>query len=190
MPLPLGGRVVLRAPAPDDAPAFLALVQASVALHHPWVVAPDTPSAFRAYLERAAREHDPLPGHVCRLVCRADGGALVGAANLNNVVWGGFRCASLGYYAFEPWAGRGYMRAGVTQLLTDAFRRVGLHRVEAAVQPGNARSRALLRALGFRHEGDSPRYLLLAGRWRDHERWAITAEEWRPRRTFRRPPAE
>lgn len=182
MAAPTSARILLRVPTPDDAVTFLALVQASAALHGPWVVAPDTPAAYRAYIGRAEREHDTFPGHVCRLICRASDGAIVGAANLNNVIWGGLRCASLGYYAFVPHAGAGYMRAGVTQLLTHGFRRTGLHRVEAAVQPGNTRSRALLVALGFRHEGDSPRFLKIGGRWRDHERWAITAEEWRPRR--------
>lgn len=183
MPSPGRARVALRPPTPADEAAFLALARASRVLHGAWVRPPLTPAEFRHYLARAEREGDATPGHACRLVVRQMDGALLGAANLNNLVWGGLRAASLGYYAFAPHAGHGYVREGVAQLLTFAFRRFGLHRVEAAVQPGNAASVALVRALGFRHEGSSPRYLKLGGRWRDHERWAIHAEEWRPRRT-------
>jgi [ribosomal protein S5]-alanine N-acetyltransferase len=51
--------------------------------------------------------------------------------------------------------------------------------VEATVQPGDAASLALVRRRGFRREG-SPRHLKVAGRSRDHERFAIVADEWRP----------
>ena len=188
MPPRPAGRVYLRPPVAADEADFLARVEASRALHGPWVHPPRTPAEFRYYLARAAREWDALPGHACRLVVRATDDAVVGAANLNNLLWGGLRAAQLGYYALAPHAGRGYVREGVALLLTHAFRRLGLHRVEAAVQPGNAASLALVRALGFRHEGTSPRYLKLAGQWRDHERFALHAEEWRPGRAGRRPP--
>lgn len=85
----------------------------------------------------------------------------------------------MGYYVFEPFAGQGYMLEGMRLVLRHIFRVMKLHRVEANVQPGNDRSVALAKKSGFRKEGLSPRYLKIGGRWRDHERWALTAEDWR-----------
>ena len=174
-PLRRGQRVHLRLLDPSDEAEFLRNVRGSRALHRPWASPPDTSEAFR---KLAAHK----PDETRFVICGNEDGAIVGYFGLGQIYFGHFRNAYLGYYAFEPYAGRGYMREGLEMVLRHAFGSVGLHRVEANIQPENARSIALVRAAGFRKEGLSPRYLKIGGRWRDHERWAITAEERRDHR--------
>jgi len=116
------------------------------------------------------------------LVCWKSDGAIVGVVNVSEIVRAAFQSAYLGYYAFRPHAGQGHMTEGLALVLRHAFRSLGLHRLEANIQPGNHPSRKLARRLGFRKEGFSPRYLKIGGRWRDHERWAIVRETWARRR--------
>ena len=117
------------------------------------------------------------PAHYGHFVCTEEG-ALAGVINVNEIVRGRRRSAHLGYYAFTPHAGRGYMRAGLQRVLHVAFRKYGLRRLDVDIQPGNTKSIALVESLGFRHRGTSTRRVKLGGRWRDHERWALTSEEW------------
>jgi ribosomal-protein-alanine N-acetyltransferase len=106
----------------------------------------------------------------------------VGALELSQIVMGVFRSAYLGYYLGAPYAGQGLMSEAIALVLTHAFTEMGLHRVEANIQPDNTASLALVAKLGFVREGYSRRYLKIRGRWRDHERWAILVEDWRARR--------
>jgi ribosomal-protein-alanine N-acetyltransferase len=103
-------------------------------------------------------------------------GELIGVINVSEIVRGAFRSAYVGFYAFAPYHRQGYMAEGLQLVIGAAFRRLRLHRLEANVQPGNRASLRLIRRLGFRREGYSPRYLKIAGRWRDHERWALLAD--------------
>ncbi len=77
------------------------------------------------------------------------------------------------------------MREGLELVLGRAFTELGLHRLEANIQPGNHASIALVERCGFVREGFSERYLKVGGRWRDHERWAIRVEQWRAARRGR-----
>ena len=166
-------RVRIHPACADDEAEFLAAAERSRAFHHPWVQAPGTPHAFQEYL---AKHNDARS--VAHFIWLADPRALAGVVNLNEIVHGCFRSAYLGYYAFVPYAGRGLMKEGLAQVITQAFGTMKLHRLEANIQPGNLPSKALVKKLGFRREGLSPRYLKINGRWRDHERWAILSEDW------------
>lgn len=171
-------RVRLRAPSPRDEEAFLAAARRSRALHRGLAHPPATSAAFRAFLERARDAQ-----YECRLVVDPQSDAIVGVVNLNEIVRGSFQSAYLGYYAFAPFEGMGFMRAGVAAAITRAFRELRLHRLEANIQPQNHRSIRLVRRLGFRKEGLSPKYVKVGGRWRDHERWALLRDEWSARRS-------
>ncbi len=85
----------------------------------------------------------------------------------------------MGHHVGEPYAGRGYTTEAMRLMLRYAFEFLKLHRLEANIQPENVASLALVRRAGFVREGFSRRYLKVCGRWRDHERWAIIAEDWK-----------
>jgi ribosomal-protein-alanine N-acetyltransferase len=166
---------LLRPLEPRDGVTFLAAVQASTDIHGDWVSPPRDQSAYDAYLARAGSAFVQLG------LFRAAAGDLVGVFNIGQIFMGPFCSAYLGYYAFAPFARQGLMREGLDLVLHLAFGPIGLHRLEANVQPANTASIALVRRAGFQREGLSPGYLMVAGAWRDHERWAIRREIWSPR---------
>lgn len=149
-----------------DEAGFIAAARASRKLHRPWVEPPRDAEAFARHLAR----FDGVAHH--GFVVLADDGELAGAINLTNIVMGAFCSGYLGYYAFAGFERRGLMTRGLAAVVRHAFKDLGLHRVEANIQPGNSASIALARRCGFALEGYSPRYLKIGGRWRDHERWA------------------
>ncbi|MES5818927.1 GNAT family protein [Streptomyces sp. RG80] len=169
-------RVGIRHITHADGAEFTARARESKELHQPWLFPPDSASAFTAYAGRLIDD----PTKAGFLVCEKDGehgeGAIAGFININNIVEGAFLCGALGYGAFAHAAGRGLMREGLGMVVRYAFGGMRLHRLEINVQPTNAASIALARSCGFRLEGFSPNMLYIDGAWRDHERWAVTAE--------------
>jgi ribosomal-protein-alanine N-acetyltransferase len=172
-----GVRVYLRPPHVRDAARFIAAAQASRKLHGQWTQAPATRERFAALVKRYAPR--TVSHHAGFLVLRRDDHALVGVLNFSEIARGAFQSTYLGYYAFAPQAGQGLMTEGMALGLDVAFRQLKLHRVEVNIQPTNKRSIALAERVGFAREGYSPRYVKIAGRWRDHARYAMLAEDWR-----------
>ena len=143
-------------------------------MHRNWISPKArTRSAFAKFLKKF--ETGPHHGF---LVIHRDTGDVVGVINLNEVIRGNFQSAFVGYYAFQPYAGQGLMREGLRLVLKHAFQKLKLHRVEANIQPKNRPSLALAKSCGLFREGFSRRLAKICGRWKDHERWAILAEDF------------
>jgi [ribosomal protein S5]-alanine N-acetyltransferase len=168
--------VALRSPRPDDRDAFLAAMQASAEHHRPWVTPPVTAPEFDAWITRAARADFDA-----NLASRAADGAIVGYFNISQIIRGPLQSAFLGYGGVAEWSGLGYMTAALELVVERAFTDLGLHRIEANIQPANAASIALVERCGFVREGFSEKYLKIGGHWRDHARFAIRAEQWEER---------
>ncbi|WP_101382365.1 MULTISPECIES: GNAT family N-acetyltransferase [Kitasatospora] len=170
-------RVTIRPPRASDVKQYAETVRRSATHIGQWN--PVEPDGLPDLLQRQG------PGlRTYLIIDRADGG-FVGKCNVSNIVMGRFCNAALGYDSYLPYAGTGRMTEGMRLVVDRCFADqlvggLGLHRLEISVQPENERSIALARRLGFRHEGFTPRMLFLDGAWRDHERFALTAEEWQP----------
>ncbi|MER8103631.1 GNAT family protein [Kitasatospora sp. NPDC094016] len=175
MPDDGGVRVTIRAPRAEDKDVYAEAVRRSADHIGRWN--PVEPDGLAELLDRQG------PGLRTFLIVDRDTGGLVGKVNVANIVMGRFCNGALGYDAYLPFAGTGRMTEGLRLVLDRCFAPqsaggLGLHRLEINVQPDNERSVAMAKRLGFRHEGFTPRMLFLQGDWRDHERFALTAEEW------------
>jgi len=167
--------VYLKQPARSDAGELIALNRASVKLHRGFVSPPISEDQFKSLLKRSRQSE-----FAYFLIHRVVDKKIVGAINLSQIFLGPFRSAYLGYYIGAAHARQGHMTEGLQLMLKYAFEQLKLHRLEANVQPHNTSSIALIKRAGFVHEGFSRRYLKIGGRWRDHERWAILCEDWKP----------
>ena len=170
-------RVEISTPTRKDEAEFIAAMTASADVHRPWLFPPVTSRAYREYLARLIpdRKH----GFLAR---RAEDRALVGWLNVSDIVRGALQGANVSYGGVAAHRGQGYMSEALDLVLHEAFVTLGLHRLEANIQPANRGSLALARRAGFVLEGFSPGYLKIAGEWRDHERWALRSEAWVARR--------
>ncbi|MFC1420444.1 GNAT family N-acetyltransferase [Streptacidiphilus cavernicola] len=168
-------RVEIRTPRLSDAPTYAAAVRRSTEHVGRW-----NPLEPDGLVDLVRRQGETLRTY---LVFDIEDGGLVGCCNVANIVRGRFRNGSLGYNSYLPYNGTGRMTEGMRLVLDRCFAAesdggLDLHRLEINVQPANEPSIAMAKRLGFRHEGYTPRMLFLQDAWRDHERYALTAEEW------------
>jgi ribosomal-protein-alanine N-acetyltransferase len=171
-----GKRVFLRPPQASDFPEYSRLLKTSARAYRGLISPFKGKKQFDDYLD-SCRSEDFFGF----LICRNEDGVVVGNINLFHLVRRNVQSGTIGYFVGAPHARRGYAAEGLQLMLRFAFRRLRLHRIEASIQPHNRASIALVKRAGFVLEGFSRRLVKIGGKWRDHERWAILAEDWRPR---------
>ena len=156
---------------PADAPELIAANLASQQHHLPWVTSFTDQAGFDGWFGRS------VTGPNVSLIARESASnTIVGVINISEIALGAFQSAYLGYYGMAHSSRKGYMSVALQMAIDLAFKELGLHRLEANIQPGNLPSIALVKRLGFKQEGYSERYLKIGGEWRDHERWALLAD--------------
>jgi len=166
-----GFRTRIQHPQAADEEAFLKAMRDSIGLHHPWVSAPKDHAGWQRYMDRLQKVNE-----TGFLVKTLQDGAICGVINLNVITYEALCSAYVSYFGVVGQAEKGYMKEGMLQVIRHAFDELGLHRLEANIQPGNLASVGLARSTGFEYEGYSPRFLKINGVWCDHERWAVLAD--------------
>ncbi len=169
----LGDRVSIRFPQERDANEFISAAKASIEWFSGFVNPPKDVDSFTEYIRRCEGD-----GFVSFLVIENASGAIAGVINISQIFMKAFRSAYLGYYVFEGFQEKGLMFEGMSHVMRYAFANIGLHRLEANIQPENIRSLKFVKRFGFTREGFSRKYLMIDGEWRDHERWAILKEDF------------
>ncbi|MFF0264648.1 GNAT family N-acetyltransferase [Kribbella sp. NPDC004536] len=186
------GQVGLRPLRAGDGAEWAAARQRNVSWLRPWDAtqppgAEDGARTFRAMARdwnRQARFGRMLP-FVITYGGAAGAGArskwpLVGQLTVSGITYGSARWANLGYWVDEQYAGRGIVPTAVAMAADHCWFTLGLHRIEVAIRPENKASLRVVEKLGFRFEGERPRFLHIDGDWRDHRIFALNIEEVGP----------
>lgn len=140
---------------------------------------PPTFGALVRALDAQGRNGQGLPW----TLCWDEGGddpdraRVVGQVTVSGISRGSAQFAQIGYWIDRRAAGRGLVPTGVALATDYCFATLGLHRIEIAIRPENGNSLRVVEKLGFRYEGLRPAYLHINGAWRDHEVFALHAEE-------------
>ncbi|PSN18197.1 30S ribosomal protein S5 alanine N-acetyltransferase [filamentous cyanobacterium CCP5] len=178
-------RLRLRLGEADDIDSIIRYFTVNRAYLEPFE--PQRPNNFltRAYwqAELEARRIDAVMGRSLKLFIftQSDPKQAIGVINFNNMIWGAFQAATLGYSLAAAHQGQGYMVEAGARLIRYGFEVLNLHRIMANYMPHNQRSAKVLKRLGFEVEGQARRYLFINGKWQDHVLTSLINPEWKYR---------
>ena len=111
-------------------------------------------------------------------IARREDGGLLGKVSLFDYDKT-HRNAEIGYVIDRSYWNRGLVSEVLVPVLAYAFGEIGLHRLEADVDPDNIASLALLKKFGFRREGLTRESFMVHGRWHDSVILGLLEDDYR-----------
>lgn len=189
-------RLTLRELRPDEDTAAAFLLYSDVEVTRYMGKAPHTdPAQTREYLDRNAQLFPEREGFKWAITLNAQEAGATGASRADPALVGRFigSCghwrlmkehlrSEIGYDLLPACWGRGYMAEALRAVLRFGFEELGLHSVEAQIDPDNAPSRRVLERAGFRQEGLQRENFRFAGRFSDTGLYALLGREFRAAR--------
>lgn len=113
------------------------------------------------------------------IIIERETGAMLGTISFSNLTRFPFHACNVGYSLAEQAQGRGVMTRALRLAVDYMFRIQNMHRIMAGYIPANKRSESVLETIGFEHEGFAKDYLLINGRWEDHNLMALINRNWK-----------
>lgn len=106
-------------------------------------------------------------------------GQMYGTISFSNISRFPFHACTVGYSLGKDVQGKGVMTRALRMAVNYMFSIQNLHRIMAGYMPRNKRSEAVLQRVGFQKEGFAKDYLLINGRWEDHNLTCLINENWK-----------
>lgn len=167
-------RLQIDALLPADAEGLFAYrTDPGVARYQRWC--PADLAAARDFVH--AQPVSPSHGWFQRAIRLPEGGALIGDLGVC-LPEGPHDSVEFGVSIAPEFQGRGYSSEVVRAVFGFVFEQLGRHRIHASVDPRNAASMAMLRALGMREEAHHRESLWFKGEWVDDVIFAMLQQEW------------
>ena len=169
-------RLRLRALVDTDATALFAIYKDPEAMRY-WSHPAMTDIAEAEALLRAIESHAGPQTLFEWGIARREDDLVIGTCTLHRIDRQ-HRRAELGYILRRDLWGRGLAHEALTALVNHAFGALGLHRLEADIDPRNVGSIRSVERLGFKLEGRLRERYFLAGEIQDSAIYGLLAPDW------------
>ncbi|MFB9217077.1 ribosomal protein S5-alanine N-acetyltransferase [Vibrio sinaloensis] len=113
------------------------------------------------------------------IILDSETGEMLGTVSFSNISRFPFHACNVGYSLAHDAVGRGVMTRALKLAVNYMFSVQNIHRIMAGYMPRNLRSEAVLQRVGFAREGLAKDYLLINGKWEDHNLTSLVNPDWR-----------